>query len=493
MSQFSASTVLAGRYKILNTLTGDQSIDRYRALDQQSNTEVEIITPTAKNVLNPALRSQFLETHKQNQLRREGYLSCLHTCLEGSAPIAVYPSIRAILPDTLSLSSAQALQLAQFTAPLLRDAKEPLYYSNLVITEEGLLRYRPRGYTSKGNLILGHPLEDPSTARGAPFALSMIIYHALHTLPKWKKRQEQVEWLSHTVSLQAQDANTPPELEEIFQTLLSGETPELEPAIFQLDVPKELPLKTPQKQSTIVNQTEQLQRTSRTRTSARIDIPYPDWVLFLSPPIGEQNLKVLSAVLNLDPEKLSTQLESGPVPICGSGSKQDVEKMKQSFSELGLKVALRQGSLFTPTVLGTAILGPLMGAGLFMINPLLGLGAMFLAAIFEAVFFFSRATQQRRFKEVQSNRAYTDLETALQQVRNKIFLSELPQIAKSDYYEMIDEIEQLGKDGAQKEYALDLIAQVNPVMQDELSNPASPQNAENVKLKLQKLQQMSQL
>ena len=137
MSQFSPETIIGNRYKILSPLSGDQSIDRYRAFDQQNDVEVEIITPTARNILKPDQRSHFLDIHRANQSEKEGYLRCLDTFLEGSTVAAIYPSVRTIFPQTISLSIDQTENFIRFVAPLLEDIKENLYYSNLVVTEQG--------------------------------------------------------------------------------------------------------------------------------------------------------------------------------------------------------------------------------------------------------------------------------------------------------------------------------------------------------------------
>ena len=491
MSQFSPETILSGRYKIIHSLMGDPSIDRYRAVDMQSGAEVEILTPTARNVLNAQLRSQFLNTHQQNKEKQAGYLTCLDSFLEGAVPIAVYPNVRSLLPQTISLSPEQTLGLLHCISPLLHRLNEPLRYSNLIITEQGELRYRPRGYTAQGNRILGHPLEDPVSDRGNPFALSMIVYQALHSLPKWRKKQEQIEWLSHAVRLQIDASENSAVLEQHFETLFSGAAPQIDAhSSFTLDIPRELPLKTKKETTTVVNQTEELRRTAT--KNIRVDIPYPEWVIFLSPPLGEQNAKVLAAALQLDPQALAKQLEKGPTPICGASTKSDAEKRKQTMSEMGLRVEIKQGSLLTPMFIGTEIGSFLLTVGLFVFSPLLGLAAMALSMVLTFVLVMSRANNQRRFKEVQAIKTHTPLETALQKARTKIFQSELPQIAKSDYYEMIDEIEALGREKGQEEYCLELVGQINPVMQEELSTAKRPRNAEEIKKKLHTLQKMSQ-
>ena len=86
-----------------------------------------------------------------------------------------------------------------------------------------------------------------------------MAYQALFTLPKWRKKQEQIEWLSQDLSLSGQNSDCSNELETAFQALFRGDISQLEDDTLQLDIPKELPIKAKTKSSTVVNQTEQLQ------------------------------------------------------------------------------------------------------------------------------------------------------------------------------------------------------------------------------------------
>jgi hypothetical protein len=493
MSQFSVKTILAHRYKIMHPLKGDQSLDRYLATDQETNTEVELITPSARDILKAEQRTNFLNTHDKNQSNRQGYISCLNTFIEGSKPVAVYPSIQAPFPVGVSLDLKQSQELVQFLSPLLAEMKEPLRYSNLLVTLQGSVAYRPRGYTSKRNKILGHPLEDPTDERGNAFALSMMIYQSLFSLPEWRKKQEQIEWLSRDISLIDQESSCPMELEHGFKALLSGKPANLVAMTsFQLDLPKELPLRGKKNTSTIVNQTEELRKTT---PSLRVDIPYPHCVLFISPPISDSNRKILSAVLDINPEAMSRHLKDGAIPIYGSSSKTEVETKIQEFSEMGILANMKTGAI-NFSLVAISMLATFLSIGLFTLNPALGIFLFILIAVVDfAVFFFHLRTQaqfRKQFKEIHTLQAQSELDNALQEARSKIFHSELPQIAKTDYYEIVDEIEERGHDPSQEKDCIALITQINPIMQDDISGNSSLTNKKSLQQKLTSLQEMSQ-
>ena len=492
MSQFSAETILANRYQIMHALKGDQSIDRYLALDQETNTNVELITPSARDILKAEQRTAFLNTHEANQAHCQGYLSCLNTFINGSTVVAVYPSIQAPFPTDASLSLEKSKEMVQFLSPLLAEMREPLRYSNLLVTQQGDVTYRPRGYTSKERKILGHPLEDPIGERGNAFALSMMIYQSLFPLPEWRKKQDQIEWLSRDISLMTQDSNCPVELEQGFKALFSGKPTILAPlSSFQLDVAKESALKQIKKTGSIVNQTEELRRTA---PSLRVDIPYPKWVLFISPPISDSNRKILSAVLDINPQAMSKNLDEGAVPIYGSSSKTEVETKIQELSGMGIRANMKSSNAITPAFIGISILGMLLSAGLFLLSPLLAMLMFALTSVIEFGLLFShsrtQAQSRRQFNEIHTLQAQSNIENALQEARSKIFYSELPQIAKTDYYEILDEIEERGQDATQEEYCIDLITQINPIMQDDISGN-SHTNKKSLQQKLSQLQKMS--
>ena len=222
----SVGDTLANRFVLEHALPSTPDILRYRGLDTQTQSAVEIIIPSATALIRPQQREFFLQTHKENQ-GHSGYLSCLFCAEEKATPYAVYPAIAGIVQEDLRLDLEKGQQVLQYLHGILQQhplpAEEGLQPSNLIVDKEGSLLLRPNGIVPKRSKITFDVHTHPERIEDQQFSLAMIIYCATFGIPELRKRVDFLNWIENPPSLETLNPDIAPELNGWLTAMIKGE------------------------------------------------------------------------------------------------------------------------------------------------------------------------------------------------------------------------------------------------------------------------------
>ena len=379
-----AGELVLDRFKLLEELPGTADLWRWRAEDQATGAEVEVVAPTLLAALRPGAAERWLGAPTPGG---PAGLVRLGAGTQGKLPVAARPPGRGPWPESIRLSAEQALGLAAWLGPeiLALDPALPdgLRAEDLALDPSGVPRLAPTGLVHGGaihqpprhrppELVAG----GPATPESALYGLGVLLFHAVtgaHAVP------------GDTVARWAAGAPRParslqPDLDPALAALLDGlldrDPAARRRAVEALPPPGPVALPAP---VAPVAPTPRAAALSRPTPDARRDLRLGPWVVAVDPgALGEGAGRRVAALAGTTADALRGA--SGPAPVAMVASRAEAEATAARLAALGAPARVVSGAAPTGAALGAiALIGlagalGLLGALLFMPLLLVALG-----------------------------------------------------------------------------------------------------------------------
>jgi hypothetical protein len=177
-----------GRYLLQAELPGPQGQWRWRALDEATGAEVEVIGPDRSAALLPGARQRHAQA--ADRPTEDLVMPWLQSGLHEGHPVAVRPAVATTWPSAQRITAAQAMALAANLAPAVRRTHGALggllRPADLVVRKDGVVALDPAGIVRAPSLARPDgevPPEGPPSGAGgeagALYGLGVILFTAL--------------------------------------------------------------------------------------------------------------------------------------------------------------------------------------------------------------------------------------------------------------------------------------------------------------------------
>ncbi len=429
---FKSQQLLANRWRLDHQLPSLQQIQRWIAWDTHNQTDVEVLTLTATEAIEPTQPNHFLQTHQQTQQAH-------FVGTDGKQPFAVYPlpsgefSIAHKLPTTV---------LPDFTVQILTSFNSdlPILWAEEIVQYDTEIRHRPLGQVLKQSSIQVQPLVSPHSTNQVHYSLAMLLVQNQHPTLKWSSKKELEDWVDTFDT-----TGWFPDYSEDFQRWLVNALRNNHPKTPDgLGLTVVLPPVQVQHKKNPPTPTQRTQLVS----SASRDIPLPKYVLMAHKIASPSIAKQLAAVAGFDVQTVLQAYEDGtPLAVDGGVSLEEANRKQSRYQNVPVTLSVEPagGVLARPTV-SMGLTGALLGgigltvAGLGWIPLMVGGGAWLLGTITRAQHRGQRRQQWKNANQVGIKNSDSAMQ-ALQAARRRVLLSELPTLAIQDFIQQIDELE----------------------------------------------------
>lgn len=471
----SAGQILNQRYSIVHFMEKNKEIEVYRAIDTHNNQEVDVLCPSAKELMEAEQPNLFYQTH-HNILQFAGQHSpspTPPTKIEGLSipsfvgfqdklPFAVYPKTKASwhAPVTeKTLSPTEALSIGKRLLYILEThtslLQRGLQYEECCTGEDGTIHIRELGNTNKQQKINIDSTQHPQNPIDPHFALAMILIQSQFGPQQFSNLQNFSQWISsqsYKSKFDTSDAQSM-QLQTCIEAIWTKDISTVLP-ISSRDVSYNFasiaPIATPHTPVTTVATT-----TSPRISKARLDIPLQTYVIVAKDIVSPSLVRQIAAVCGVSVENI-TQLQKQytEIPLLSFATEHDAQQNLSLFRNIPITTKVtpatgiwHSGKIQALSMLGLTASGILLALYVFQYLPLIPVLLAFLLSIaFVLTKEYNARTNQERLQGqwkqlqgigVQKNTWYAQL----QETRKAILLSELPSLAIYDYIKILDEME----------------------------------------------------
>ena len=432
---FKSQQLLANRWRLDHQLPSLQNIQRWIAWDTHNETDVEVLTLTATEAIEPNQPEYFIQTHQQ--------CSLAHVIgTEGKLPFAVYP-----LPTgEFSVANKMPQKILQdFTVQILAATTSDLsiLWAEEIVQYDTKICYRPLGQVLKRNAIQVQPLTSPHPTNQALYSLAMLLVQNQHPALKWGNKKELEHWLN-TLDVAGWFPDTSPKFQQWVANSLKNTHIDEQTNLLQSTG---LKVVLPAVQFQLQQQTSSTEHTQLLSSASR-DIPLPNYVLVAhtipSPSIAKQ----LASMAGVNVQTVLQAYEDGAAfAVDGGSSIEEANRKKSLYQNVPITLSVEPvgGVLANPTV-SIGLTGALLGglgmtlSGFGWIPLVVGGGTWLMGWVARSQHRGQRQQQWKTAHQVgitSANRALLELQAA----RRRVLLSELPALAIQDFITQIDELE----------------------------------------------------
>ena len=517
--QFLPNTLIGNRYQIITALPSENGLQRYQVMDTQKQHLVELLAPTAAQILEPRQKETFIAYHNSMTSSLPNFEGCLDVGMHGNIPFAIYHPVNSLFNPKHKLSTEQAVDLLNWAVPLIlnnpQKFSEGLRYSDIAILEDNTVVFRPTGILNKDQKFQIDVLQHPQNHQNPLFALAMLVIQSQISLPPFAKRNHFLDWIE-----QFPDASQglPKELHERLIPLLQKEysqsfSPTFDQGVFsgkspmKLLLPKELSIDAHSSSNHLNNASKHSTTTSMpsnnatqvsTQSKAIADVELPKYFVVVEKIPSQSAAKQLAAIADIAPNVLIAQMNETDLPLMGAKTQKEATQLLALFENVpaDVKVLPITGIWAQNWMIWLNITILIAGlSGIFSFGYPAGIVAI-LGILFLGFQGFMANRSRSQFQKIWKSYQIVGIDDpkqimnrGLQKVRRNILLSDLPLIAIHEY---MDNIQELEIDNPTLEQANQIVQMAQQMTIQPSSPSASHQQNIDFQEKIRRLQQQHQ-